>query len=252
MSSGNSLDGSVSIVTGAGGDIGAGIAVALAEAGSDVVLGVHNDQDVAGRIEELGQRAYEIQVDVEDADSVQSMIDETVAEFGGFDVLVNNAGIVTVAPIRELTEEEWDRVMDVNAKGTFLVTKAALPHLVRASGTIVNVSSISGLTAAPDHSHYGASKHAIVGFTRALSRELAPDDVTVNALCPGIVYSKMWSDQMEPHKEESYEETVERVIPLGRDQTVEDMGQAAVYLATAPNVTGETLAVDGGILQNTV
>lgn len=248
----NSLDGRVSIVTGAGGAIGGGIAKHLAAAGSDVVLAVHNDEDVSDGIESTGRRAHTIQVDVSDADSVDAMVEETIEEFGRIDVVVNSAGIVRIGSFMELDEDDWDDVMGVNAKGTMLTCRATVPHLRETGGTIINVSSISGMIAAPEHSHYGASKHAVHGLTKALAIELADDDVSVNALCPGIVASKMWTEQMTPHLDESYEETIERTIPLGRDQTPADMGEAAVYLATAGNVTGEELTVDGGIMTDVV
>lgn len=246
------LENKVSVVTGAGGTIGGAIAKELARAGSDVVLAVHTDEDISQDIEAMGQRAHTVQCDVSDLEDVQLLIDETIAEFGRIDIVVNGAATLTVGTMDELDESDWDTVMDVNAKGTFLVSKYAIPHLKETEGTIINVSSISGEIAAPEHSHYGASKHAQLGLTRSAAIELADDNVTVNALLPGIVESQLWTDIMAPHKTESYEETVERVIPLSRDQTPEEMGEAAVFLASNDNMTGQTLTIDGGIMQDVV
>jgi len=162
---------------------------------------------------------------------------------------VNNAGVITVAEVEEMEEDEWDSVMDVNVKGQFLVARAAISHLKESSGTIINTASIAGKIGAAGLAHYCASKHAVIGLTKSLALELA-DDVTVNAICPGIVETPMWEQILTPSLDESYEETIERAIPLGRDQTPEDMGKLAVFYATNRNVTGQALAVDGGILQN--
>lgn len=268
MAEDQSLDGKVSIVTGAGGQIGEGIASELAAAGSDIVIadvnvldtehnqqssqevgGVERAEEVADRIEDHGQRAHIIECDVTKKDQVQAMVEETVSEFGGLDVLVNNAGVITVAEVEEMEEDEWDSVMDVNVKGQFLVARAATSHLKESSGTIINTASIAGKIGAAGLAHYCASKHAVIGLTKSLALELA-DDVTVNAICPGIVETPMWEQILTPSLDESYEETIERAIPLGRDQTPEDMGKLAVFYATNRNVTGQALAVDGGILQN--
>ncbi|WP_254546613.1 SDR family NAD(P)-dependent oxidoreductase [Halomarina pelagica] len=271
MAEESSLEGAVSIVTGAGGQIGEGIALELAGAGSDVVVadvnaleteynqqssrevgGATRAQEVADRVEERGRRAHVVECDVTKDDQVRAMVEETVSEFGRLDVLVNNAGIITVAPVEEMAEEEWDSVMDVNVKGVFLPSRAAIPHLRESAGSIVNTASIAGSIGAAGLGHYCASKHAVLGLTKSLALELAPDNVTVNAICPGIVDTPMWERVLTPTLEESYEETVERVIPLGRDQTPEDMGRLAVFYATNRNVTGQALAVDGGILQNVI
>lgn len=265
------LAGNVSIVTGAGGQIGAGIASELAAAGSNIVIadvdvleseynqqssrevgGVARAQEVVSRVEAHGQDAHIVECDVTKADQVQAMVEEAVDEFDRLDILVNNAGVITVSQIEEMDEEEWDSVIDVNLKGAFLVSREAIPHLRESAGSIINTASIAGTIGADALGHYCASKHGVIGLTKSLALELAPDDVTVNALCPGIVDTPMWEDILTPSLEESYEETIERVIPLGRDQTPEDMGQLAVYYATSQNVTGQAVAVDGGILQNVI
>jgi meso-butanediol dehydrogenase/(S,S)-butanediol dehydrogenase/diacetyl reductase len=271
MSTEHSLEGAVSIVTGAGGQIGEGIAVELAKAGSDVVVadvdvldteynqqastevgGATRAEEVAGRVEEHGRRAHIVECDVTHADQVEAMVEETVSEFGRLDVLCNNAGIITFDMVDEMDEAEWDSVMDVNVKGVFLPSRAAIPHLKESKGSIINTASIAGTIGAAGLAHYCASKHAVLGLTKSLSLELAGDDVTVNAICPGIVDTPMWSKVLTPQMDEDYEDTVERVIPLGRDQSPEDMGRLAVFYATNRNVTGQALAVDGGILQNVI
>jgi meso-butanediol dehydrogenase/(S,S)-butanediol dehydrogenase/diacetyl reductase len=264
------LDGAVSVVTGGGGEIGGGIAAELAAAGSDVAIvdvnvvetaynqrsdeaigGAERAQEVVDAVEAAGRRAHLVECDVTDADQVAAMVDEVVAEFGRLDVLANNAGVITVSPVEEMAEAEWDSVLDVNVKGIFLVARAAIPHLRESQGTVVNTASIAGEIGAAGLAHYCASKHAVLGFTKSLALELAPD-VTVNALCPGIVDTPMWADVLTPELDEAYEDTVQRAIPMDRDQTPEDMGRTVVFLAENRNVTGQSVVVDGGILQNVI
>jgi len=263
------LDGTVSIVTGGGGEVGRGIAAELAAAGSDIAIadvdvveteynqhsseavgGATRAQEVVDRIEAEGQRARVVECDVTKADQVEAMIDEVIEAFGRIDVLVNNAGVITAAPVEEMAETEWDTVLDVNLKGIFLAARSAIPHLRASGGTIVNTASVAGSTGAAGLAHYCASKHAVLGFTKSLCLELAPE-VTVNAVCPGIVRTPMWEEVLTPERGESYEETVDRRIPMERDQTPEDVGRAAVFLAENRNVTGQSIVVDGGMLQRT-
>lgn len=266
----NTLEGDVSIVTGGGGDIGGGIAMELASAGSDIVIadvdvvdseynqqsseemgGATRAQEVVDRVEAEGQRAHVVECDVTKADQVSEMVDEVVEEFGSIDIVANNAGVITVAPVEEMAEEEWDAIMDVNMKGMFLVARAAIPHLRDSEGTIINTASIAGTLGAGGLAHYCASKHAVLGFTKSLCLELAPD-VTVNAVCPGIVETPMWEDVLTPELGEDYQDTIDRTIPMGRDQTPEDMGRAALFLAENRNITGQSIVIDGGILQNVI
>lgn len=266
----STLDGAVSIVTGGGGDIGTGIAAELAAAGSDVAIadvdvleteynqqastevgGATRAREVVDRVEAEGQRAHVVECDVTKADQVEAMIDEVVAEFGRIDLVANNAGVITVSPVESMDEAEWDSIVDVNLKGVFLVARAAIPQLRESEGTIVNTASIAGEIGAGGLAHYCASKHAVLGFTKSLALELAPE-VTVNAVCPGIVETPMWEDVLTPSLDQSYEETIEEAIPMKRDQDPEDMGRAVVFLAENRNVTGESIVVDGGILQNVI
>lgn len=253
------LDGFVSIVTGARGVIGRGIACELAVAGSDVVLQVERDraaavdvqnaaeaQPLIEEVEALGRKALAVNCDVRDPAQVSAMVDRTIDAFGRLDLLVNNAGIVRVRPVESMSEDEWDEVIDVNLKGMFLCCRAAIPHLKATSGAIVNNGSIASFGGAGGLVHYCASKHGVIGLTKALALELAPFDVTVNAICPGIVDTPMWSKVLTPDPEQ-YRAVIDRVIPLGRDQTPRDMGRAVVFLATSRNITGQSITVDGGI-----
>lgn len=272
MASTNDLENQVAIITGAGGDIGQGIALELAKSGANITIidienldskyhqagsedlgGYEASKTVVDEIEDLGREAISIECDISNNNQVEAMIDSVLDEFGKFDILVNNVGMITHAPIEEMDEEEWDSIMDVNAKGVFLCSRAAIPHMVdRQAGTIINTASVAGKIPFSGLGHYCASKFANIGLMKVLALELASDNITVNAICPGIVRTPMWDDVLTPSQGESYEETIEDLMPLGRDQTPEDTGQLAVYFATNPNVTGQAVNVDGGMTINVV
>ncbi|MEX3960435.1 SDR family NAD(P)-dependent oxidoreductase [Trinickia sp. EG282A] len=250
------LAGKSAIVTGGARGIGKGIVLELARAGADVLIADLLDDEMqatAGEVRELGWRAVTRRVDVTDAAQVQAMVDQAVAEFGGLDILVNCAGVIDIHPVADLTEKDWDFVIDVNAKGTFLGCKAALgPMRARQSGRIINVASVAGKEGFPNLAHYCASKFAVVGFTNALAKEVAQEGITVNAICPGIVRTYMWDRLADEWKNdgESVEDSWARhqltLIPQGRAQTPQDMGRLALFFATMDNVTGQSVNVDGG------
>jgi meso-butanediol dehydrogenase/(S,S)-butanediol dehydrogenase/diacetyl reductase len=266
------LDGKVAVVTGGARGIGRGIALALARAGADVALAdvdripggaqQYGEETVSGfarakqtavEIEALGRRSLAIAADVTDKAAVASMIAETNAALGGLDILVCNAGVVSVAAVETLDEATWDLTLGVNVKGVFLSCQAAIPLLRERQGSIINIASIAGKNGVPGMAHYCASKFAVVGFTNALARELAGSGVRANAICPGILRTQMWeylSDQVKApgeSVEQAWQRTVKSMIPMGRPQTPDDIGALAVYLAGAPNVTGQAINVDGGI-----
>lgn len=253
------LKGKIALVTGSGRGIGQGIALALAKAGADVVvadLELAMARDTAAEVSASGRRSLALQVDVADPASVRRLIEEAEAGLGPLDIAVNNAGTIGIHSIDALTVEEWDRVMNINARGTFLCTQAEVAVMrPRRFGRIVNVASIAGKVGLPDLSHYSASKFAIIGFTNAVAKEVATDGVTVNALCPGIVGTGMWRGdsglagrwrQDGESEEASWERLQASLLPQGVAQTPEDMGQLVVYLAQAEHVTGQAIAVDGG------
>lgn len=250
------LQGQVAVVTGGARGIGRGIALELARAGADVMVADLLDAPMAETIaalRALGRRATSRKVDVTQSAMVNAMIAQAIDELGGLDIVVNCAGVLNIHPVSELSEKDWDFVMDVNAKGTFLGCKAALPYMKsKQRGRIINVASIAGKEGFPNLAHYSASKFAVVGFTNALAKEVAREGITVNAICPGIVRTDMWDRLSDEWKNdgESVEESWSRhqltLIPQGRAQTPEDMGRLAVFFATMENVTGQSVNVDGG------
>jgi meso-butanediol dehydrogenase/(S,S)-butanediol dehydrogenase/diacetyl reductase len=259
------LSGHAALVTGAARGIGRAIALALADAGADVALADLGgaveaaSYELSGRAEleaaakevaARGARALALPCDVRRAADVDAAVARASEAFGRLDLLVNNAGVVHFDALARFPEERWDLLFDVNVKGTFLCARAAVPHLVASRGAIVNVASVAGKRGYAGGSGYCASKFAVVGLTQALAMELAPQGVRVNAVCPGILPTHMWTHHLASEARggtAAYEASIARMIPLGRAQTPEDVAQAVLYLATAPNVTGVALNVAGGM-----
>jgi meso-butanediol dehydrogenase/(S,S)-butanediol dehydrogenase/diacetyl reductase len=263
----------VALITGGARGIGRGIALALADEGADIAIaevdrvasaaqqygeaalsGYRHAQATADEIKARGRRAIALEADVTVWADIQRATEDTVAQLGPLDILVCNAGVVHLATVETMSEEEWDLTMGVNTKGVFLSCKAALPHLkTRPDACIINIASVAGKNGAPGMAHYCASKFAVVGFTNSLAKEVARLGIRVNAICPGILRTQMWEylaetlRQKGESREDSWQRYVSTLIPQGRPQTPEDIGQLAVYLATAPNVTGQAINVDGGM-----
>ena len=268
-----SLNRQVALVTGGARGIGRGIALALARAGADVAIadlehlsstaqqyssaaigGFTAAQKTVAEITTLGRRSLAIQADVCQKTDTARMVEETIAGLGALHILVCNAGVVSVSPIEAMAEETWDLTFAVNVKGVFLSCQAAIPAMkTHGKGCIINIASIAGKNGAAGLAHYCASKFAVVGFTNSLAKELAPANIRVNAICPGILRTQMWEylaetlKRSEESKEDAWQRYVKGLIPLGRPQTPDDIGQLAVYLAAAENVTGQAMNVDGGI-----
>ncbi|WP_048312293.1 SDR family NAD(P)-dependent oxidoreductase [Pseudomonas aeruginosa] len=251
------LKGKTALVTGSTSGIGLGIALSLAEAGADLLLNGFGEVDAAlAQVRARGVRAEHHPADLSSPEQIGELMAFAERTFGGADILVNNAGIQYVAPVQEFPTERWDAIIAINLSSVFHTTRLALPGmLARGWGRIVNLSSIAGKVGLPDLAHYCASKFAVIGFSNALAKEVARDGVTVNALCPGIVGTGMWRGedglsgrwrQAGESEAQSWERHQASLLPQGEAQTVEDMGQLVVYLACAPHVTGQAIAVDGG------
>jgi NAD(P)-dependent dehydrogenase (short-subunit alcohol dehydrogenase family) len=248
------LVGQVALVTGAGTGIGRAIALALAEAGARVAV-TDVDLDAAQRAALEIPGAIPMFLDVTSAESAETRVAEAEAALGPLDILVNNAGVSTMNRIQDLTEEEWDFNFDVNAKGVFLVTRAALPGMIaRRAGCIVNTASMAGKRAVPLLAHYAASKWACIGFTLSAAVELGPYGIRVNCVCPGFVDTSMqerelvWEGELRGMTPGEVAEGYVRLTPLGRMETAADVARTVRWLCSpaAEFVTGAAIDVTGG------
>lgn len=243
------LNGKVALITGASRGIGEHLALALAEAGADVAVasrGVEGSREVAERIAALGRRAYVAQVDVSNVDSIKAMAEDVARHFGRIDVLVNNAGVNITKPALDVSEEDWDRVLDTNLKGTFFCCQAVGRIMVaNGYGRIVNMASQMAVVGWNNRAAYCASKGGVSQITRVLAVEWAQKGVTVNAVAPTFIETAMTRKLLQ---DEEFRGEVLRRIPMGRLGQPSEVVGAVLYLASdaASLVTGHTMLVDGG------
>jgi len=238
------------LVTGASRGIGAVVACRLAEAGARVGVNYHASPDAAtvivDNISRAGGEAFLVGGDVSQEEKAQSVIKQVVEHFGSIDLLVNNAGINKDQLLIRMKPEDFDSVINVNLRGAFLCTKYAMTHMIRQrSGRVVNMSSVVGLSGNPGQANYAAAKAGLVGLTKAVAREVASRNVTVNALAPGYITTAM--------VDELSEDTQAKIlanIPMGRFGTPEDVAEAVIFLCSdgASYITGQVLTIDGGMI----
>ncbi|MDD4876615.1 MAG: SDR family NAD(P)-dependent oxidoreductase [Dehalococcoidales bacterium] len=268
------LEGKVAIVSGGGAGIGRGISKCLAEEGADVIIAdisKDNAQNVADEITALGRKSLAIEADITDSDRVTEVVKEVISKFGKIDILVNNVGSTgeamgdrTDPTFAGLEEWEWDKTIKRNLKTQFLMCKAVAPYLQKQqSGKIVNVASQAAKRPSARVSAYSTAKTAVLHFTLSLALELAKDNINVNCVCPGLVFTqalynstsmRMKSDprpeikDMDPR--DYFLKFVAPHIPLQREQTPEDIGRAVVFFVSeeARNITGQSLNIDGGMV----
>ena len=249
------LKGKVALVTGASSGIGRATARALATNGARVAINFHRNQTGAeaarAAIVSAGGSAIVVQADVTRSSEVQSLVEQTVAEFGPIDILVNNAGsLVERLKILELTEERWDEVIDLNLKSAFLCCQAVAGSMMeRKAGAIINVSSIAGRNGGALGSiHYSAAKGGLITFTKGLAKELAPFGVRVNAVSPGVIDTPYHEQFSSPEMMKAYAD----MIPLGRVGTPPEVGKVICFLASdaASYLAGETIEINGGMFMD--
>ena len=241
------LNGKTALVTGAGKGIGASIARRFATEGARLTICDINEdliKQTASELEESGAEILSLQVDVTDRNAIKDMVQKTAERFGTIDILVNNAGILKDVMLHKMAEEDWDRVMNVNMKGTFNMTQPVAAIMrEKGYGKIINISSASRFGNV-GQTNYAASKEALVGFTRSLAKELGPKGINVNAIAPGTIMSDMYWGIPEHIRE-----VMKIITPLGRAGTPEEVANLCLFLASdeASYITGQVIHCDGGI-----
>ena len=245
------LEGQVALVTGASRGIGAVIARRLAQEGARVAVNYQSSEEAARQVVQSitdgGGEAAVMAGDVSQEDSANTLVKQVLEQWGRIDILVNNAGITRDRLLLRMTPEDWDRVLEVNLRGAFLCTKYVMPHLIRRrQGRVVNISSVVGLGGNPGQANYAASKAGLIGFTKAVAREVASRNITVNALAPGFIDSGGMVDQMT---EEARNLALSR-IPMARFGSADDVAEGVVFLCSpgAAYITGQVLTIDGGMV----
>jgi len=249
------LEGKVAIVTGAKRGIGRAIALVLAEAGADVAVATRVVKDanygleaVAEEIRGLGQRSLAVQADVAKKSDVDNLVQKTVSELGGIDVLVNSAGITTRTTPMEISEEEWDRILDTDLKGCLLCAQAAGKRMIeqKRGGSIINLSSVAAVTSPVNRAGYASAKLGVIMLTRQLAKQLGPYNIRVNTIIPGFIKTEMSRDMWSNPKKLKQELAM---IPMNRWGEPVEIANIALMLASdvASYVSGVALAVDGGM-----
>jgi len=260
------LEDRTAFVTGGGRGIGRGIVLALAQAGADIVIAdvdAESAEQTAKDVEALGRQACVLRVDVTDESSTEAGVAAAIERFDHVDILVNNAGVVQKNLAGDSTGEDWSRCFEVNTRGVWTMTRAVVPHFrERGEGRIVNIASIAGRQGGAPLPAYSASKAGAISLTQSLASELGPDNINVNAVCPGLLWTPMWeklegmfqgsADASVVRQRASFDAHLQANCPLRREQTPEDIGNAVVFLVSdlACNITGQALNVDGGLEMN--
>ncbi len=243
------LENRVAVVTGGGRGIGKAVAIALAEAGADVVVASRTSSqldEVAGLIRAKGRRALPVEADVTDKDAVERLMSRAVEDLGGLHILVNNAAIMSPSPIMETTEEDWDRVIAVNLKSYFLCTQAAGPFMIEQQyGKIINMASTGGVIAGPNNASYHATKAAVIHFTKAVAIEWIRHNINVNAIGPGTVDAPL----ADKFIQKGSRDVILKAVPIKRFAEAGEIANLVLFLASdlSNYMVGEHVIIDGGL-----
>ncbi|WP_432400636.1 3-oxoacyl-[acyl-carrier-protein] reductase [Wukongibacter sp. M2B1] len=244
------LEGKTAIVTGGSRGIGKAIALNLAEKGANVVVNYTSSPDKAALVVEeiktMGREALAIKADVSNSEDVNNLIKEVGNHFTSIDILVNNAGITRDTLLIRMKDDDWDKVIDINLKGTYLCTKLVAKKMMKQrSGRIINITSVIGIMGNAGQANYAASKAGVIGFTKSVARELASRGINVNAVAPGFIQTEM-TDKLSEEVVESYTKS----IPLGKLGEAKDVANVVAFLCSeeASYLTGQVINVDGGML----
>ncbi len=253
------LQGKTALITGAGRGIGAAIATTLAAEGACVVVSARTVDEIESVARSLAQPSWAIACDVSDPGQIEHLFESATAKLGRVDILINNAGIAISSPLKSTTLDDWNRIFSVNTTSAFLCTKAFLPAMIEQGwGRVVNIASIAGKIGAPYISAYAASKHAMIGFTRAIAAEVATTGVTVNAVCPGYVNTPMTKlsvaniVEKTGAPEERVLENLKQTSPQNRLMEVEEIAYLVLTLCDprAKGISGQAIVLDGGTVQS--
>ncbi len=243
------LSGRVAIVTGSARGIGQAIALKLAEVGATIVINdvgeASSVNSVVEEIKAMNRQSLAVLADVSLSSDVDRLVEETVAAYGKVDILVNNAGITRDQLVLRMSEEDWDKVINVNLKSVVLCTRAVLRHMIKQRwGRIINIASIVGIMGNAGQANYASAKAGIIGFTRTIAKEVASRGITANAIAPGFIDTGMTQQLQEDWRQE-----LKKRIPLGYLGTPRDVAEAVAFLASeeARYITGQVLSVDGGM-----
>lgn len=243
------FQGKTAIISGGARGIGRATALEFAAHGAQVSFNYLNDsgaaEDLVLKIKSLGGRAEAFHVDIQDYQGVHSWVEDTRSSFGGIDIVINNAGIIRDRALALMEQSDWHDVINTNLTGTFNLTRAAIvPLMKQKNGVIINISSISGIVGTSRQVNYAASKAGIIGFTKALAREVSPYNIRVNAVAPGFIETEMLRDLKEDFRKQMLQQ-----IPLSRFGRDEEVAKAVAFLASdnAGYITGHTLVIDGGM-----